>query len=96
MTESVCKQWVYSMHACAAVHDAMSSLAGKLHITSEQHIEFGTARRERDLRDLEKIMRCFQKHDPFDSSFPQLRSLASGLAASESDGIHCDESESRG
>ena len=51
MTESVCKQWVYSMHACAAVHDAMSSLAGKLHITSEQHIEFGTARRERDLRD---------------------------------------------
>ena len=33
MTESVRKLWVYSMHACAAIHDAMTSLTGKHHTT---------------------------------------------------------------
>ena len=37
MTESVRQQWVYSMHACAAIHDAMTSLTGKHHTTSHQH-----------------------------------------------------------
>ena len=26
MTESVRQQWVYSMHACAAIHDAMDDI----------------------------------------------------------------------
>ena len=29
MTESVRQQWLYSTQACAAIHDAMTSLAGK-------------------------------------------------------------------
>ena len=33
MTESVRHQWVYTMHACATVHDAMSTLTGKQHQT---------------------------------------------------------------
>ena len=37
MTESVRQQWVYSMHACAAIHDAMTSLTVKHHTTSHQH-----------------------------------------------------------
>ena len=37
MTESVRQQWVYSMHACAAIHDAMTTLTGKHHNTSHQH-----------------------------------------------------------
>ena len=37
MTTSLRQQWVYSMHACAAIHDAMTSLTGKHHITSHQH-----------------------------------------------------------
>ena len=37
MTESVRQQWVYNMHACAAIHDAMTSLTGKHHTTSHQH-----------------------------------------------------------
>ena len=37
MTESVRQQWVYSMHACAAIHDAMTSVTGKHHTTSHQH-----------------------------------------------------------
>ena len=37
MTEIVRQQWVYSMHTCAAIHDAMTSLTGKHHTTSHQH-----------------------------------------------------------
>ena len=37
MTESVRQQWVYSLHACAAIHDAMTSQTGKHHTTSHQH-----------------------------------------------------------
>ena len=31
--ESVRQQWLYSTQACAAIHGAMTSLAGKHHIT---------------------------------------------------------------
>ena len=34
MIESVWQQWLYSTQACAAIHDAMTSLAGKHHITT--------------------------------------------------------------
>ncbi|KAG7161305.1 hypothetical protein Hamer_G023049 [Homarus americanus] len=40
---------------------------------------------------MKKFMDGFQLHDPFDSEVPELRSLASGLTASEGDGINCDE-----
>ena len=34
MTESVRQQWLYSTQACVAIHDAMTSLDGKHHITT--------------------------------------------------------------
>ena len=34
MTESVRQQWLYSTKACAAIRDAMTSLAGHHHITT--------------------------------------------------------------
>ena len=34
MTESVRQQWLYSTQACAEIHDAMTSLDGKHHITT--------------------------------------------------------------
>ena len=34
MTESVRQQWLYSTQTCTANHDAMTSLAGKHHITT--------------------------------------------------------------
>ena len=34
MTESLRQRWLYSTQACAAIHDAMTSLAGKHHITT--------------------------------------------------------------
>lgn len=96
MTESVRQQWIYSMHACATVHNSMSSLTGMQHTTSFQHEDFATSRREHDWRDMKKIMDWFLIHDPFDSGVVKLRSLASGLTASENDGINCDETEKVG
>ena len=34
ITESVRQQWLCSTQACAAIHDAMTSLAGKHHINT--------------------------------------------------------------
>ena len=96
MTESVRQQWVYSMHACAAINDAMTSLTGKHHTTSHQHVEFGEAMRQHDLRGMNKLLDWFRSHDLFDGNVPQLRSLASGLASNEGNGIKCDETEKVG
>ena len=88
MTESVRQQWMYSMQACAAIHDAMTSITRKHHNYHlfSIHVEFGEARHLDDLRDLNKCFDWFGSHDPFDGNVPQLRSLSSRLAASESDG----------
>ena len=56
-------------------------------------MEFGEASNLHDLRDMNTFIDWFGSHDPFDGNVPQLRSLSSGLAASEDDGIKCDETE---
>ena len=56
-------------------------------------MEFGEARHLHDLRDLNKFIDWFGSHDPFDVNVPQFSSLSSGLAASEGNGIKCDETE---
>ena len=70
----------------------MISQAGKHHITSHQHVEFGEARRLHDLRDMNKCIDWFRSYDPFVGNVSQLRSLSSWLATSEDHGINCDES----
>ena len=45
---------------------------------------------------MNKCLDWFRSHDPFDGNVPQLRSLVSGLASSEGDGINCDETEKVG
>ena len=69
------------------------SLAGKHHIASHHHVEFGEARRLHDLRDMNKCNDWFRSHDPFDGNVSQLRSLSIILAANEEHGITCDEPE---
>ena len=91
MNENVRLQWCYTMHTYDTVHDAMSTLTGKQHQTSEQHVDMGRARRNHDWRDMRKIMEWFVAHYPIDGIVPQLRSLASCLTAPEGDGINCDE-----
>ena len=50
---------------------------------------------------MNKFLDWFRSHDPFDGNVPQLRSprlrsLASGFASSEGDGINCDETDKVG
>lgn len=87
------QQWVYNMHACAAIHDVMTSLSGKERNIIPQRVGFKATRREQDIRNMNQILEWFHSHDLFDKALPQLRSLSGGLAASEGDGIKCDETE---
>ena len=60
---------------------------------SEQHVELGNSRRNRDVSDLTKIQAWFSEHNPFEGG-AELRSLATGIC---SDGtINCDETEEVG
>ena len=52
VTETVWLQWIYNMHKCAAVHDALTTFTVLKHMTSEQHVELGTSRNKRDYEDL--------------------------------------------
>ena len=96
MTETVHLQWIYSMHKCARVHDAMTAITNLKHNTSDQHVELGISRCKRDFKDLCSIQEWFDQHEPFDINEPRLRSLSLGLIAAEGDGINCDKTEQIG
>lgn len=96
VTKSVRIMWINSMHRCAGIHDAMTTLTGLKLRTSEQHVELSTSRRLRDSSDLKKLAEWFEGHDPFDAKLTDLRSLSSGLTASEEDRINCDDAENVG
>ena len=96
MTETVRLQWIYSMHKCAGVHEAMTSMTNVKHKTSEQHIELGTSRSNRDFADLHNIQEWFNQHEPFDLNEPRLRSLSSGLTSSDGDDVNCHKTEEVG
>ena len=95
ITETVRLLWVYSMHTCAEVHEAMTDVTGLIHRTSDQHVELGSTRCNRDAGDLNAILKWLVQHNPFDIQRPKLRSL-SGLTASDGDGVNCDEYEEVG
>ena len=84
------------MHKCAAVHEAMTSVTNAKHKTSEQHVELGESRSNRDYSDLNTVKAWFDQHEPFDQNETRLRSLSSGLTASQSDGVNCHETEKVG
>ena len=96
MTESVRHNWINSMHKCASVHDAMCTLTQLQHITSEQHVELGQSRCERDPQDCEKILHWFGDHNPFDLATSKLSSLTTGLTDRNDDDINCDRVEEVG
>ena len=96
LTKSVRLQWAYSMHKCAAIHRSMTTLTGLNHDTSDQHIDLGSSRSNRDFHDLNNIQQCFDQHEPFDLTKERLRSLSSGLIAADDDCINCDKVEEIG
>ena len=79
------------MHRCASVHNAMSNLTKVLHKTSEQYTELGQSRIEKDNDDLMKISNWFKSHNPFTLEDSSLRSLSTGLTASEENDINCHD-----
>ena len=89
MTESVRLQWIYTMHKCAGVHNAMTTITNSEHRTSEQHVDLRTSRSHRNFRDLSKIQEWFNHHEPFNLSEHKLRYLSSGLATTDGNGINC-------
>ena len=81
------------MHRCADIHNGMSNLTSLLHKTSEQHVELGVSRINRDNADLQKVIGWFECHNPFDLHDHSLRSLSTGLTATEDNNLDCDEAE---
>ncbi|KAK6183990.1 hypothetical protein SNE40_006544 [Patella caerulea] len=95
LTESVRQQWVYCLPLYAAFHDAMCQMTGTHRETSEQHVETGETRRKTDVTDAEKLCEWFTERDPFTDN-PELRSLSTGITASDSDSVNCDDCEAIG
>ena len=87
---------MYSMHKCADVHEPMTDVTVLVHITIDQHVELGSTRCNRDVEDLNTILKWLAQHNPFDIQRAELRSLSSGLTASDGDGVNCDEVEEVG
>ena len=71
----------------------MSAVVDNVSVTSEQHVELGKSRCQRDFDDLTEVFRYLHQFNPFNINDGRLRSLASGLAAESQDKINCDEAE---
>ena len=63
---------------------------------NNQHTEIGTNRIKPDNEDLQKIKLWLETHDPFDENEPFLKNIATGVTATEEDGINCDTAENIG
>ena len=84
------------MYKCAAIYEAMTSFTNLARRTSEQHVDLGNARRQSNFTDVTKVINWLTAHNSLDVLLQSLRSLSSGLTASDSDGINCDEMEEVG
>ena len=72
---SVRMLWLQSMHACSAIHNALSEMTEHKHVTSDQHEEMGKSRMQRDYSDLQKVLEWFETSNPFDVNRKHLQSL---------------------
>ena len=66
---------MYIMHKCAEVHEVMTEVTGLVHRTSDQHVELGCTRCNRDVGDLNTILKWLAQHNPFDIQRPELISV---------------------
>ena len=93
MTDSVRHQWVYTNHACAAIHDAMTKITSLSLLSSEQHVEVGKTRKEHDYNDLLTLYDWLSTHSPLDAADDRLRSISSGISARQQLFDQCDNTE---
>lgn len=88
--------WVSILHECSAIRQVMTSITGAVQSSSEQHVDLSSTRIQRDSADIMHLSSWLQKFNPFDTKDSRLRSLSSGLAAQDGDGINCDKANSIG
>ena len=96
MTDSVITTWIHSMHACASIHNVLTELTHNQHKTSEQHVDLGASRLQRDKADLAKLKDWLARISPFNEEEPFLKSISTGLTATKEDQINCDDAEQVG
>ena len=97
MIESVRRQWVHTNRACAAIHDTMTKITNLSLQSSEQHVETGKTRKERDYKDLLTLHDWLSTHSPFDAADDRLRSISSGITVPDSNClISCGKTEGTG
>lgn len=96
VTDNVRLVWTETLHQCAAVHSAMQSLTKMELDISSDHVDMSKSRIRRDIIDVAKFVDWFKTFDPFSQSDNHLRSLSSGVTATEGDGINCDRVEQVG
>ena len=96
VTESARVLWINTAHRCSSIHESMSQLTQTKHQTRAMHTEMGSTRVKKDNKDIDALLEWFRDHDPFDTGYPELRSLSSGIVAEQGNKINCDDSESVG
>jgi len=78
-------------------HSAVNTVVGVQMLSDDvKHHENSNARMKRDCDDTCKITEWFEARRPFDITDSRLRSLNTGLAASDSDIINCDVADEVG
>lgn len=95
MSEIVRTLWVGTMHQGAQVHLAMSNLTD-LHEVNQDHVDIGYSRANRECSDMHKLIEWLESNDPFSLHDSKLRSLSSGLVASDNDDVTADTAEEVG
>ena len=80
LTETQRFVWLLSMPACAEVNCAQQDLTAVTYNTSDQHKEATRARRGRDSKDTEELLKFLQSRNPFTDD-RCLRSISTGVTA---------------
>ena len=63
MSESVRNLWVSTLHSCGSVDQAMRQITNTARQSSEQHVELGVSRRNKDYRDFMMYFRWLEQFD---------------------------------
>jgi len=97
MTDSVRLTWVRTMPKAATIYADLCALT-ELDKSSDNHHHADTslAQARRDLSDINKLVEWLEVTDPFSMEDLRLRSLGSGVTASDGDGVNCDSAEEIG
>lgn len=78
VSHSVLSKWLVGMNATHEICASLEEFCGVLFTSSEQHKDFGQARRSRDTADIAKLSQWFDSYPPFPQT-SEIISIASGV-----------------